>query len=277
MNYHGYANLTHLRVRGCLRLTFIKITVGRVATRRTRVPLAGLGRTILVIGIANVLVSATCQQRFARFVWASVPHLGGVAPAFFLAVGRRLARSLSRACIRCSVQLSWCYWRLCRESVLPPRRVSATPISRSCFSSVRSSLSPRGSGRPDSPTPQRPPVIRASIRPVAPAGARRGRRSRSRSPCLWRGSRSPRPDASISYVRRKRRTSACRCSWCVPLGVLLFPDQSAVLVAILGSGMVNAVELTRMASICSIATLGIIVRYRWPSRGALDASRCLTV
>ena len=45
----------------------------------------------------------------------------------------------------------------------------------------------------------------------------------------------------------------------VALNTYFFPYQSAVLVAILGNGMVDSVELTRMASICSIATLGLLV------------------
>lgn len=44
----------------------------------------------------------------------------------------------------------------------------------------------------------------------------------------------------------------------VALSTYFFPYQSAVLVAILGSGMVDSVELTRMASVCSVATLGIL-------------------
>ncbi|MFB9810614.1 SLC13 family permease [Haloarcula sebkhae] len=45
----------------------------------------------------------------------------------------------------------------------------------------------------------------------------------------------------------------------VALNTYFFPYQSAVLVAVLGSGMVDSVELTRMASICSLATLGVLV------------------
>jgi len=45
----------------------------------------------------------------------------------------------------------------------------------------------------------------------------------------------------------------------VALNAYFFPYQSAVLVAILGLDVVDSMELTKMASICSIATLLLLV------------------
>jgi di/tricarboxylate transporter len=45
----------------------------------------------------------------------------------------------------------------------------------------------------------------------------------------------------------------------VALNAYFFPYQSAVMVAILGLDVVDTVELTRMATVCTIATLGLLV------------------
>jgi hypothetical protein len=45
----------------------------------------------------------------------------------------------------------------------------------------------------------------------------------------------------------------------VALNAYFFPYQSAVLVAILGFDVVDSVELTRMASLCTIATLLVLL------------------
>lgn len=45
----------------------------------------------------------------------------------------------------------------------------------------------------------------------------------------------------------------------IALTTYFFPYQSAVLIAILGVGFVDSVELTRMATACSLATLGILL------------------
>ena len=45
----------------------------------------------------------------------------------------------------------------------------------------------------------------------------------------------------------------------VALNAYFFPYQSAVLVTILGLGVVDSMELTRMASICSLLTLGLLL------------------
>jgi len=45
----------------------------------------------------------------------------------------------------------------------------------------------------------------------------------------------------------------------VALNAYFFPYQSAVLVAILGLDVVDSMELTKMASVCSLATLLLLV------------------